>query len=135
MKLTHYMTCNIGRGPMTILRIEDDAGRDMLRVSPNAKTGKVARVSSAEMQEALDKARLMDVEHNITKEIAAQIEAPVLQWMTAQRIDIGSLRWQKNEGKLFRTSSEAKDWDSTRDIAELEDQLSSAPRKKRFMLG
>ena len=82
MKLTHYITCNIGRGPMTILNIEDNNGKDMLRISPNAKSNRIIRINSSEMQTALDKEKLLDVEHNINKEIAYQIEFSILQWMT-----------------------------------------------------
>ena len=135
MKLNHYITCNIGRGTITILNIEDDNGKDMLRISPNAKSNKVVRVKSSEMQAALDKERLLDVEHNINKEIAAQIEFAILQWMTSEKINTGSIRWEKNNAKFFRTSTEAKEWDASRESAETEALTSAAPRKKRFMLG
>ena len=136
MKLTHYITCNIGRGPMTILNIEDNNGKDMLRISPNAKSNRIIRINSSEMQTALDKEKLLDVEHNINKEIAYQIEFSILQWMTNEKINnISSIRWEKNNAKFFRTNAEAKDWDASRYSLETEDLTSTGPRKKRFMMG
>lgn len=137
MKIKHYISLDMGRGPMSLVEIGGGEDLVMIRVSHQARYDRSAKVDPAQARAMIE--RLPNLRHasgTVPPEHAASLEEEVLRWMTSNMEGVTvpqALRWLDDGNALaFRTEAEAKAYDDQHGVA---DERPRPAKPRRVMMG
>ena len=132
MKITHVISAAMARGPVSVLKIVlDNNEQETVRISSRAKMGRIAKVNESEIIDQIY-GMTEDVFHEITDDIAKDIEPEIVLWANQHGVRGNAVGWKDNEATLFPDVVARDNWQ-----AEHRADLDAAPtnRRKRIMLG
>lgn len=133
MNIRHYMTLDMGRGPMTLVEVGDaELGSFMLRISHKAVYNAVAEVDPTRTKAQIDALpNLSEVTDHMTRDIGIATGEMILGWLATRDRPHGALRWRDDGvALLFRTEAEAVTHD-----AQIGDAPPERAKRKRIMMG
>lgn len=133
MKIQHYLTIDIGQGPVTLVQIFTEQGERMVRIVQQAVYKKVQEADPEKTKSyiaGLSNVRRMD--QSIAKNEEETISEALSDWLSREIEAISTIRWSKSgEGIVMRTREDAIAFDL---IQEQHPAEANAPRKRRRMM-
>lgn len=132
MKIDHIISAKLNRGPVSVVKIIlDNNESEVVRISPRAKMGRVAKVNESDVIDQIY-ASAEDVITEITDDIARDIEDDIVLWANQHGIRGNAVGWRDNQASLFPDVIARDAWQE-----EHRADLAPAPtnRRRRIMLG
>lgn len=135
MKIKHYITIDLGSGPVSFVELDEGAKGRMLRITHDAKFDKVVEVDADRTRAAVDgRADLGSASTRVRREHAHVLSQEVLRWIGRTSQGTQALRWKPDgEAVPFLTEEEACEWQEARD-ALTSAGAAPAPARRRVMM-
>ncbi len=133
MKITHFMTIDVGTGPVTLVEILTSESLDMLRIVHRAAfnaVGVVDPVSTKDYVAGIRGARLMSA--TVLEQHEDRIGDEIACWCEARGVKVHKVRWRDGrDGKILENREDLEQYDAA-NVGFVSPK--AAPRSTRMML-
>lgn len=132
MKITHYLTLDTGGGPTTLVSIHADGTERMIRITHQARFGRVVEVDPGEVRAAVARSPDLGMASTaVPHEHSAQIARDTLAYVSGLGCKDQALRWgEGGQALLFASEEAAASWDAHHD----EEHGALTRRRRRVMM-
>lgn len=132
MKIRHYLTLDTGGGPVSLVSIEVDRRERMIRITHEARFGRVMEVDPEQARAAVTaSADLGMASTAVPSEHSAEIARETLAFVAGIGCRDQALRWgEGGQALLFANEEAAASWDSHHD----QEHGALVRRRRRVMM-
>ena len=114
MRITHYMTIDVGTGPVSLIEIRHDEVHDMLRITHKAAFNAVATADPEKMKAYVaGVVGAKSMNPLISPEHEEMIGDEIARWGAPFGLTVHKVRWRDGkEGKILATREDLEQYDA-----------------------